>query len=457
MWRLYTTHIIGRGYISPTDILPYCNNLQWSSDVDTLAVSLSFDSILDLAEGRSHLILKKDEKIVFQGIIVNKNNKDKTSSYTAMDYAFYLNKNEDIIQFNEMDAKSAIYQLLTKHGIGGACTTLNTKISKCYKGKTLSDIIKDILEQCKNEIGEDVVMEMRKDVLWIDKVSNLKLDCRYILGEDFSVTRSMEDMINNVIVSSNEESDTAILATAKDDNNIAIFGQLTKVLTVDKQNESQAQNTANNYLGNFNGTKKELTCTLLDVVGGEDIRAKRMIPISIKKYGVNCYYKVKSAQHSLSNNVHKISVTIDFSGYSFQDDTSTTSSSATNKSSNSNNTFSSKADQIIAYAKQFLGVPYVWGGKTPAGFDCSGFVAYVFNNFGIQLTAYTYDMINEGKKISIQEAEPGDILFFYNTGHVAIYIGNDSIIQAPHTGDVVKISPFSGYYSQHCNAAIRVL
>lgn len=457
MWTLYTNHIIGKGELpQPEDIIDRCGSFSWADDSDTLAVSLTFDSTLDLAEGRSHLTLKKDSKVVFQGVIVNKTNKDKTSSYTAMDYAFYLNKNEDIIQFNGLNAKDAIYALLNRQGIGGACTALSTKISKFYKGKAVSDIIKDILEQCKLELGEDVCMEMRGNVLWIDRISNLKLDCKYALGTDFSVTRSMEDMVNYVDVASNEESDTGSYAHANDDNSIKIFGRLSKVVTIEKGNAAQAQNVANKYLYAYNGTKRELTCTLVDIENCEDIRAKRSIYISIARYGLQGYYKIKSAQHSLNNGIHKVTVVIDFSGVTFADPEELTAASSSTNNSDNSSSVSSKNDQIIAFAKQFLGVPYVnGGGNPPNSFDCSSYVAYVFNHFGYNLTDYTYDMINQGTRISIQEATEGDILFFHNTGHVGIYIGNDQFIHCPHTGDVVKISQFSTYGD--CNAAIRVL
>lgn len=456
MWYLYSTYIIGdtgATNTTPVNILGQCNNLQWTNDCDTLAVSLSFDSILDLAEGRSHLILKKNDKVVFAGVVVSKTNKDKTSSYTAMDYAWYLNKNEiAVMQFNNANAKKALEQLCNRYNIPHAIVPLNTVVNKIYKGKVVSDIINDILDLCKNEIGEEVVKEMRGNVLWIDKVSNLKVNCEYKIGNDFSVTRSMEDMVNYVDVITNEENDKSSYAHAYDDNSIKVFGMLCKVLSIDKANTSQAQNVADKYLANYNSTKKELSVTLLDIEGCEELKAKRMIPITIAKYGVDGYYKVKSAQHSLANNTHKINVSIDFSGVSFKDPIELQNASNSSDSSSKE----SKHSEIIEYAKKFLGVPYVLGGKTPDGFDCSGFVSYVFKNFGYNLTAYTYDMINEGTKVSISEIQECDLVFFFNTDHVGIYIGNDQFIHAPHTGDVVKISQFSGYYEDNCNAVVRV-
>ena len=106
--------------------------------------------------------------------------------------------------------------------------------------------------------------------------------------------------------------------------------------------------------------------------------------------------------------------------------------------------------QITEIAKQYLGVPYVWGGTTPSGFDCSGFVQYVFAEAGISLPRTTYNYtqyIGSANEVSKEEAQPGDIVWRYQ--HIGIYLGNDEYIHAPHTGDVVKIS--SGAMSAFTN------
>ena len=106
--------------------------------------------------------------------------------------------------------------------------------------------------------------------------------------------------------------------------------------------------------------------------------------------------------------------------------------------------------QITEIAKQYLGVPYVWGGTTPSGFDCSGFVQYVFAEAGISLPRTTYNYtqyIGSANEVSKEEAQPGDIVWRYE--HIGIYLGNDEYIHAPHTGDVVKIS--SGAMSAFTN------
>jgi cell wall-associated NlpC family hydrolase len=124
---------------------------------------------------------------------------------------------------------------------------------------------------------------------------------------------------------------------------------------------------------------------------------------------------------------------------------------------------------IVHEVHKYLGVPYVWGGATPSGFDCSGLVMYVFAKFGYKLPHYTGDQVQKGCPIPsdkegrppLAELQPGDILFFNTEGkdsHVGIYIGNGQMIEAPHTGDVVKTEDItSGYYREHYDCARRII
>ncbi len=95
---------------------------------------------------------------------------------------------------------------------------------------------------------------------------------------------------------------------------------------------------------------------------------------------------------------------------------------------------------VVGIAMRYLGVPYVWGGSTPRGFDCSGFVAYVFAQIGVSLPHSSYSMYGMGTPVSISQLQPGDLVFFTGASHMGIYIGGGQFIHSPHTGDVVKIS-----------------
>ena len=110
------------------------------------------------------------------------------------------------------------------------------------------------------------------------------------------------------------------------------------------------------------------------------------------------------------------------------------------------------ADAVVSAAYSQLGVPYVWGGTTPGvGLDCSGLTQYCYRQAGISIPRNTESQYAKGKKLSLSEAQPGDIL--YRTGHVGIYIGGDRYIHAPHRGEVVKID--SGISSFTCALSYR--
>jgi cell wall-associated NlpC family hydrolase len=136
--------------------------------------------------------------------------------------------------------------------------------------------------------------------------------------------------------------------------------------------------------------------------------------------------------------------------------TNNNSQSTTSTSGNTANlTNSQKASQVIAYAEQFLGVPYVWGGSSPSGYDCSGLMHYDFHSVGVNLPRVSQDQQNVGTRISPSQVQPGDLVFKGEPAyHVGMYIGNGQWIQAPETGDVVKISP---YNPSSFSSAARVL
>lgn len=112
---------------------------------------------------------------------------------------------------------------------------------------------------------------------------------------------------------------------------------------------------------------------------------------------------------------------------------------------------------VVGIAMRYLGIPYVWGGSTPAGFDCSGFVMYVYSQVGVSLPHYTGAQWALGVPVSRDQLEPGDIVFFDGLGHDGIYIGGGQFVHSPHTGDVVKISSLGeSWYSSTYVGARRI-
>ena len=115
-------------------------------------------------------------------------------------------------------------------------------------------------------------------------------------------------------------------------------------------------------------------------------------------------------------------------------------------------------NKIVNYAKHFVGVPYVYGGTSPRnGFDCSGFVRFVYQHFGISLAHSSYAQFQTGTRVGRGGLRPGDLVFFHGEGHVGIYIGAGRFIHAPHTGTRVQVAPLGGWYSRDYDGARRIV
>jgi cell wall-associated NlpC family hydrolase len=98
---------------------------------------------------------------------------------------------------------------------------------------------------------------------------------------------------------------------------------------------------------------------------------------------------------------------------------------------------------VVAIALRYLGTPYRWAGSSPSGFDCSGFIMYVYGRIGIGLPHNSAMLWGVGRPVARDDLQPGDLVFFNGLSHAGIYIGRGRFVHSPHSGEVVKISRLS--------------
>jgi NlpC/P60 family len=115
--------------------------------------------------------------------------------------------------------------------------------------------------------------------------------------------------------------------------------------------------------------------------------------------------------------------------------------------------------RAVRFARQLLGVPYRWGGDSPqTGFDCSGFVRFVYAHFGLALPHSSYGDYDLGVRVARQSLRPGDLVFFDGIGHVGMYVGGGRFIHAPHTGTDVQVTSLDDpWYRASYDGARRVV
>ena len=109
-------------------------------------------------------------------------------------------------------------------------------------------------------------------------------------------------------------------------------------------------------------------------------------------------------------------------------------------------------------ALKAVGVPYVWGGSSPAsGFDCSGLVAWAYRRLSVELPHSSYSLYDRGRRVARSRMKPGDLVFFSGLGHVGMYLGQGRMVHAPRSGRNVEIVPLRGpYYGSRLVGARRI-
>ena len=212
--------------------------------------------------------------------------------------------------------------------------------------------------------------------------------------------------------------------------------------TINKDTSNSANKTINKDTSNSTNkiTNKDINNSINKTVNKDTSNSANK---TINKDTSNSTNKItnKDINNSINKTVNKD--TSNSASKTINKDTSNSTNKTINKDTSSSTGVT--AQQVLAYAYQFEGYPYVWGGSSPStGFDCSGFVQYVYAHFGINLPRTTFEQVNCGTPVSLNNIKPGDLVFEFGSSegpnHVGIYIGNGQMIDAAGVGQGVTIS-----------------
>ena len=296
-------------------------NLSWGDDIETIASEFSFDSTENIEIGSKILIANAETgKEVLRGILTDKsrNNRNKFS-YSGFDYGFYLNKNEIIIQFNNVKIDTAIKQLCAKVNVpcGNICS-INAYVTKIYKDKTVSDIIIELLEQARKKTGAkyifscqqgklEVVNTMEKCETKIELARGHLMPINETLG-GITYTESIQDLKNAISLVDTQEKKTFVVASAKDDESIKKFGLLGQIESIDKDDKTSKTIVVQNLLKDLNKVTVKIG---VEMLGSDDFKKGSILSLDYPEFEIVGDYFATSTKHSISNRIHHLNAELE--------------------------------------------------------------------------------------------------------------------------------------------------
>lgn len=299
---------------NPYIISAFCGNVTKEDDIKSLGVKLSFDYLnnkvldhntvwIDLSLGNT-IMMYDDDVLLFQGTIQKASRNGLSSyQYDVFDNAWYLNKQEARIQFNNVDVKQAIETLCKQENIpcNVACD-IPTKVTKIYNGDTIGNIIDDLLKMATDEIGKKYRREYNDGKLYINAFDNLKMiwDSEPLVS-DFSQEFNCDGMANKIVILSGNEKNTTVVATKQDDASIKKYGLYVHYEKVDDKKKAKADQIATTKLKAMSNPKKSISCTLW---GDNYVRSGRILKFNQPNIGMVGEYLVTHCTHNYDMGKH---------------------------------------------------------------------------------------------------------------------------------------------------------
>lgn len=316
--------------VKDKDVSDIIGNLTWRDTVDTLGVEVDFDLpinrydkkfefLYDITLGDPIQILNDKGEILVQAIIISETPNGKITSFTAYDMAWYLNKSTVIKQFKKMIGNDCVKSLCKEIGIDVEVSGLDTKIDKIYKDKAVSEVIKDIIEQCSQFNSKKFFIEFDKNKLIVSPYKKIKVFGTYEMQKDkfinineniggVSLSKSIVDMKNSVLVITENKGAIRTIGEEQDSKSIEKYGKLQEVVTLDEKEFSKANLVAKNELKKLNKITEDFS---IDVLGDDNVKSGRVIDIDLPLFNLKGEYLIKESNHTISNHIHKISLKLE--------------------------------------------------------------------------------------------------------------------------------------------------
>lgn len=301
------------------DITEVSGSINLSTSVDTLGASLVFNiarNYNDLSYLFSDeietgdVVILTNEKELFRGVIVSISTTKYSRTVECLDYCFYLNKNKVIKQFDHIAASVAIKQLLQEiNAPEGKISNISTSITKVYYSNTIAEIINDILKQVNEELGVKYKLEFIDNKFNVNPFKKINVEFRYKQTGNETINESIQDMKNRILVTSNEQESTEILAIAEDAKNIEKYGSLQEIINVDpEQNEAKVRNIAKTKLKELNKVFKTVS---LEGFGDDNFKAGRVVYLNNSKLKLFGEFLIKSCVHTWRKGEHIVNLEVE--------------------------------------------------------------------------------------------------------------------------------------------------
>ena len=466
-----------------------CTSIKLSNSLSQISAELSFTIPYTTRSGSflafnieigDKVEFAIDKKTLFLGKVIDVGLKGSAEQLkvTCYDYTWWLCKSNITKNFSGITVRQALANVYTEVG---AKFSIDSQLgdngniilnNHLVKDKPVSKVLKAIYSEVTKQTGLFYYIHQEPSgnctITECDRFySSLTIQAPSGKSSangnliDFEINESMENMVTQVAIYSSDGSmldpngDAGLIGqniVRLDGFDYNRYGIVQESLTLeDDEDYTQGKIKADNMLNEKTKPSEVLTVTCIG-----DINYKVGYGVLVKIPSTAYYDKfmyITSSEWTWNKDGTFISkLELSPSKHQFADSWEDIDSSDSSDFSGSDSSGGSDLwNRIETELKRYLGVPYVWGGKTPSGFDCSGYVAYVFNQFSDELnikstshklTSYTVTMMNEGENVTKEfpnNLKPGDIIFPHEQ-HVVVYLGDNKVIHAPKTGDVIKIS-----------------